>query len=127
LTFSVAEVTALATTQTAWMQDACQIGVYTSGVDSAGGPTSTYTLGSEIACGVDTASRSQGRFYDSDGTYYYADAVIRLPLGTVITFADHVTVTKRMGVAVTNVEYSLMRVPAVGVSCITCMCRQVVT
>jgi len=109
------------------MQDACKVGVYSSSVDSAGGPTSAYTLGSEIACGVDTSSKTQGRFYDSDGTYYYADAVIRLPLSTTVGFADHLTVTKRMGTAVTNIEYSFIRTPAMGASCITCMCRKVST
>jgi len=130
MTFSAPEVTALATTQTAWMQDACKIGVYSSGVDSAGGPTSTYTLGSEIACGVDASSgtRAQNRYYDSDGTYMYVEAVIRLPLGTVVGFADHLTVTKRFGVAVTSpVEYYFMGVPAIGATCITCNCRAVRT
>jgi hypothetical protein len=125
LTFSAAEVTDLAATQTAWMQDACKIGVYSAGVDYAGRPTPVYTLGAEIACGVNTTARAQGKLQSSDGAYYYSDAVIRLPLGTAIAFTDHITVTKRMAVACTNVEYSLMRAPAVGVSCITCMCRTV--
>jgi hypothetical protein len=111
------------------MQDACTIGALTQGVDSAGGPTSTYTYGSEIACGVNThpGRGAQGRFYDSDGTYWVADAEIRLPLGTAIAFSSRVRVTKRMGTAVTNVDYDLLRVPAVGVSCIVLYCRAVST
>jgi hypothetical protein len=76
---------------------------------------------------VNTDASRQARFQDSDGVYLLSDAVIRIPLGTTVAFADHVTVTKRMGVAVTNVEYYLMGVPSVGVSCITCNCRAVNT
>jgi len=127
LTFTAAEVAALATTQTAWMQDACKIGTYTASEDSAGGPTATYPLGSEIACGVNTNSGRQGRFQDSDGVYLLSEAIIRLPLGTVIGFADHITVTKRFGVACTNTEYYLMGVPAIGATCVTASCRAVRT
>ena len=129
MTFSAAEVTALATTQNVWMQDACQIGALTQGVDSAGGPTSIYTYGAETACGVNThpGRGAQGRFYDSDGTYWHADAEIRLPLGTTIAFSSRVRLTKRMGTAVTNVDYDLLRVPEVGVSCIVLYCRAVST
>jgi hypothetical protein len=68
-----------------------------------------------------------GRFYDSDGTYWNADAEIRLPLGTTIAFSSRVRLTKRMGTAVTNVDYDLLRVPEVGVSCIVLYCRAVST
>jgi len=125
--FSAAEVLALAATQNAWMQDSCQINSYASGVDADGGPTSVYTLYSEIACGVDTGKTEKGYSHDSSGTDYRSDATIRLPLGTSIKFSDHIIVTKRMGVACTQVEYHLTRVPAVGVSCITCSCQKVTT
>jgi hypothetical protein len=128
MTFSATELAALGTTQTTWMQDACKIGVYSSGVDSAGGPTSTYTYGAEIACGVDThVGKAARHYYDSDGTYLYADVFVRLPVGTTVGPFDRIKITKRFGVAVTNVEYDLMNPPEVGISAILCYGRKVST
>ena len=128
MSFGATEIAALATTQEAWMQDSCKVGTLATTQDSGGGPIETYTYGSEIACGVNThLGRAARRFYDSDGTYLVADIEVRLPLVTAIAFTDRVRVTKRMGTAVTNVDYELMGVPEVGVSCIVIHGRAVST
>jgi len=129
MTFTAAEIAAMVATQDTWMQDSCQVGTYEFDVDLGGGPTAEYVYGNEIPCGVNTqlGTRALNRYYDSEGTYSLAEAVIRLPLGTAIGFADRIRVTKRLGTACANVDYDLMGTPSIGTTCITCNCRSAST
>lgn len=79
------------------MQDTCQIGVYSATQDASGEETATYTYGSDVVCGF--SYTVSGEQWSALLTYSRIDAVLRLPLGTVVAVRDRVHITKRWGTA----------------------------
>lgn len=107
------EVTRLQTVQDYHMHDSCKILTYSSSVDSYNIPQPTYTAGSEIYCGFEMVGTEE-RVGETE--YPDIDAKLRLPIGTVINSNDRVRITKRFGVAVTEIDYSVIGQPLRGSS-----------
>lgn len=126
--FGTAELADQRATQTAFMQDSCQIGTRSSTQDAVGQLIDTFTYGSVIACGLRmVGGLMRSEFRKPDGTIVNADAELRLPHGTVLTADDKVKVTKRHGVAITALTYDVMGEPLIGPSGIVCYLRAVTT
>jgi len=112
--FTADELAALETDQEAHMMDTCTIGSYHAVPDGYGIPTPTYRAGSPTICGLNENVRQevQGR-----GEVVMVDAVLRLPVGTVIDSRDRITITHRFGsqLAVQPV-YNIIGAPRRGAS-----------
>lgn len=76
------------------MQDTCVVRTYTGAADGWGNPTPTYTAGAAIACGVEHGVPEE---WQDSNQVAQIDAVLRLPIGTVIAPEDLVNVTYRYG------------------------------
>jgi len=94
-------------TQDLYMQDRCQIGVYSAGTqDAYGQPTPpTYTAGSEIACGLDMRSGSER--HGAQNTVITYDATLRLPINTSLKETDRIIIIKRYGEDTTDLTYEI--------------------
>ena len=92
--FTTGELAALETDQEAHMMDTCTIGAYRAVPDGYGIPTPTYTAGSAIICGLNENVRQE---VQSRGEVVMVDAVLRLPVGTVVDSRDRITITHRFG------------------------------
>ena len=92
--FTTDELAALETDQEAHMMDICTIGAYRAVPDGYGIPTPTYTAGSAIICGLNENVRQE---VQSRGEVVMVDAVLRLPVGTVVDSRDRITITHRFG------------------------------
>lgn len=102
------------------MLDECQIGVKSGGAFGSDPGDKTFTYGDAVICGVDLGLGRES----SDGAQRPdVDAVISLPHGTTITAASRIKVTKRLGVAVTNLEYAVLGTPKHGALAIVCNCK----
>ena len=92
--FTTAELTALETDQEAHMMDICTIGAYHAVQDGYGIPTPTYTAGNPTIC---VLNENVTQEVQSRGEVVMVDAVLRLPVGTVIDSRDRITITHRLG------------------------------
>ena len=92
--FTAAELAALETDQEAHMMDTCTIGVHHAVPDGYGIPHATYQASSPTICGLDENVRQE---VQSRGEVVMVDAVLRLPVGTVIDSRDRITITHRLG------------------------------
>jgi len=128
--FTASELAALRACQTAFMDDACQVGTYTPTQDTIGAMIDgAAAYAAEIACGLEMTSGNAERdeYRTADGTIVNADAKLRLPHGTTIAETNVVKITKRQGTAIAAVVYEILGKPAVGPSGIVCYLRQVST
>jgi len=85
-------------TQDGAMQDTCRIGAYTSADDGYNLPTPTYVYGDEVVCGLDLM-RSQEQH--ASGEVPVIDAILRLPIGTVIDERDRIRIEQRYNEEIT--------------------------
>ena len=129
MTFTAAELTAMRSTQEAFMADACQIGSVHTSQDAIGDPVpDVASYSPETACGLQmTGGLQRNEFRTSDGTIVYADAKLRLPHDAVISVTNLVKITKRHGTAITPIVYEVMGVPLAGATGVVCYLRQVTT
>lgn len=90
-------------TQDGAMQDTCRIGAYTSVDDGYNLPTPTYTYGDEVVCGLELAPyRGEAREEQASGEVPVIDAVLRLPLATVIDERDRIRIEQRYNEEITT-------------------------
>ena len=82
------------------MQDTCIIQSYSRTIDTYGAPIEVYADGSPIACGVDTTPATEQR--RADMNIENITATVRLPISTVIKSSDHIKITARYGVALSD-------------------------
>ena len=111
------ELSAPRETQVAAMQDRCVILTATITTDRYGKPVkTTYASGPEIPCGFRQGGQAgAGTDEVMEGTEVVtADAVLRLPIGTVITSSDRVALTKRADAPVPPQAYGVLGQPARG-------------
>ena len=111
------ELDAIRATQVASMQDRCVILVATVITDRYGKPVkATYASGPEIPCGFRQGGQAgAGTDEVMEGTEVVTvDAVLRLPIDTVIASIDRVVVTKRAGVVMLLQAYGVLGQPARG-------------
>jgi head-tail adaptor len=94
------------TGQVAAMQDTCVVQSYSRTLDTYGSPVESFTDGAAITCGVNMTPGRENRRTDLNAAPI--DATIRLPIATSIKSTDHVKVTHRFGVAVTNIIYEVI-------------------
>lgn len=112
--FTAAELTALETDQEAHMMDTCIIGSYHAVPDGYGVPTATYRAGNPVICGFSENAR---REVQSRGEVVMVDAVLRLPVGTVIDSRDRITITHRFGSELAfKPVYNIVGAPRLGAS-----------
>ena len=105
------------------MRDECTIGTRSISGTGPSRPAS-YAYGSAIACGFD-ASKSKEVADGSQATL--TDAVIRIPLTTVVTGVDRVQVTKRDLTALASPEfYAILGEPRRGISALVLNCKRIV-
>lgn len=101
--FSSDELSGLQVAQEAAMMDTCIVTRRsTNSIDPYGMPQATWTDGSPIACGLNA---SANREVMDGAQVVVTDAVLRLPIDTVIGAEDRVTVTRRFGVALATPLY----------------------
>ena len=93
--FSTADLSNMRQAQTDHMMDTCVIQTYTSGSNTFGEETVTYTDGSAISCGLDM--RPGLERHSAEYTTSEYDATIRLPITSAPDMRDRVKVTKRFG------------------------------
>lgn len=104
--FSTLDLAGMQAAQDAHMMDTCTIDVYTIGsTDAYGAPVPTWPAGSPLSCGFHVFKVDEVLGQTMVPT---ADAQVRLPIGTALGAKDRITVTKRFGVAVTNVSYVIV-------------------
>ena len=112
--FTTGELAALETDQEAHMMDACTIGAYHAVPDGYGIPTPTYAAGSPTICGLNENVRQE---VQSRGEVVMVDAVLRLPVGTVVDSRDRITITHRLGGELTvKPVYNIIGSPRRGAS-----------
>lgn len=105
------------------MQDACKIASWTKST-TAYEPEGSYgAYGSEIACGFNANPSREAAGPDATLT----EAVIRLPIGTAIDETSRIQLTKRLGIALSPVQYfAVVGAPRIGHSCLTVNVKRVV-
>ena len=90
------------------MMDTCVIYRVTSRTKNTRGETiKTFGEGTESICGLQM--EPTGNEYSDSFIEANIDAILRLPLGTVVTPDDEIEITKRFGEAVTPRRYEVER------------------
>jgi len=106
--FSTIELNGMRDVQEAHMMDTCVIYRVTARTKNTRGETiKTFDKGTESICGLQmepTAKEYGGSFIEAN-----IDAILRLPLGTVVTPDDEIEITKRFGETVTPWRYEVER------------------
>lgn len=93
--FSLAELSAMQSTQEDAMQDYCELLVRTErAVDEYGMPVEQWVVGSALFCGLENTRSAEWR----NGEPPDFDARLRLPIDTDISNVDRVRITERFGV-----------------------------
>lgn len=94
--------------------DSCKLGTTTPASFGDDPGVITVSYANEILCGFKSGASREVK--DGTQTPLY-DALLRLPVGTVVSNIDRVCITKRFGVALTSEEYfSIEGAPAKGPS-----------
>lgn len=115
LPFSMDELARMQAAQADGMQDRCTISHYSAGaVDAYGKPAPAWTADSAAtACGLNSSAHREVM----DGAQVVVtDAVLRLPIDTVIGARDRITVTQRFGAAITPQYFEVLGEPMRGPS-----------
>lgn len=106
--FTRAELDYMRDVQQAHMMDTCVIYRVASRAKNTRGETvKTFGTGAESICGVQM--EPQMREYGDGFIETDIDAVLRLPLGTVVEPGDEIEITKRFGEAVAPRRYEVER------------------
>ena len=106
--FTDAELNAMQETQKGHMMDTCVIyRVKSLTKNKYGEAVKTFYDGVESICGVEMQPLSKE--YSDSFVEANIDAILRLPLGTVVVPGDEIEVTKRFGKAVTPQRYEVDR------------------
>lgn len=117
---TVAEIAGMRSEMSSTFLDTCKIGTKSGGAWGTDPGEKSYSYGSAIACGVDLAGQSES-FDGSQATE--VDAVITLPHGTTVTAVDRIKVAHRLGVDVSDLEYSIHGTPKHGLFGLICNCK----
>lgn len=113
--FSESELEAITATVEDSMLDLCTIDAYTEEAGELNEPLVTYVSGRPTACRyrATTGVSRPGSGYELAGI----DGVLHLPLDTVITNRDRVTITRRFGQRLTSVHtYDVVGDPSPGIA-----------
>ena len=106
--FSTIELTGMREVQEAHMMDTCVIYRVVARTKNTRGETiKTFGKGVESICGLQM--EPLGKEYGDSFIEANIDAVLRLPLGTVVTPDDEIEITKRFGENVPHRRYEVER------------------
>lgn len=126
MTLTATQITQMQNQAGDLMHDTCVVQTYTSStVDSYRQPTVTYPDGSAISCGFSwrQLGNTERLFPELHSLTY--DALVRVPIGTTVTRKDRVKLTKRMGVAITNIVFEVSGPVMRGPTCLMVPLRRV--
>lgn len=124
LAFSSDELAAMQAAQAAHLMDSCTVDAYAAGsADAYGNPSPTWTAGDEIDCGFRPVRPREVMGLTQVPEH---DAELRLAIDTSVNPQDRITITKRHGVAVTNVTYEIVGDPQRGPSGLVLQLKKVV-
>lgn len=98
--FSEDELAGMQATQESAMMDTCVLMRYSEALDAINHPVPTWTDGESMLCGLDMTGGTEQR--GSQRVIVRWDAVIRLPLDTVIDLRDRIRITHRFGQALAS-------------------------
>lgn len=104
--FPLGDITRMQAAQELHMHDTCHRLAYSKTVDDYNSPVETWTENAtDIPCGIDQQAGSENLGAGNVTVTY--DAVVRLPISQadVWDVKDRLLLTKRFGVAVTNIAY----------------------
>lgn len=106
--FSITELNGMREVQEAHMMDTCVIYRVVARTKNTRGETiKTFGKGVETICGLQM--EPLGKEYGDSFIEANIDAVLRLPLGTVVTPDDEIEITKRFGENVSHRRYEVER------------------
>jgi hypothetical protein len=105
--FTSTELTDMQAEQVNHMMDLAVIQIYSASVDGYGEPVGSWVDSvTTTVCGFDPSGGRE--MIMPDKTVLKTDAVIRLPIATVIDPKDRIKITKRFNVAITNEVYQVV-------------------
>jgi hypothetical protein len=115
LAFGTAERAALVATMEASMLDTCTVDAYTETAGELNEPSVEYLAGEPTACRYLASGEAFSPGYNASVTS--VTGVLHLPLSTVITSRDRVTITKRLGAELDPpLQYAVVGDPVPGVA-----------
>ncbi len=113
-TLSLAEINSLRKTAGETFLDSCTLDrVVTSG-NSYGEIIQSWVSDSEIQCGLEMTGGIEK--VSGEVIVVERDAVIRLPLNTLIDIRDRITLTKKYGITVSGIQFEIISLPKIGAS-----------
>jgi hypothetical protein len=105
--FTATELSDMQACQSSYLMDTCILQTHSASNDSYGQPVATYPdATSAITCGFDPTGGRETMLPDK--TILKTDAVIRLPIATVLDPKDRIKITKRHGVSITAEIYQVV-------------------
>ena len=121
MSLSATEVAGFQATASGQFSDECQIGTDTGTSTTEDPDAPSWSYATAIACGFDASVSTE---VVELGQATMTDATIRVPLGTSVTGASRVRLTKRYGASLSPVEdYEVLGAPRRGVSCLVLHCK----
>lgn len=109
--FTAADLANMRLAHTDRLQDSCYLQALTATPDGYGDPVRSWAnTGSEIPCGLEMRATlsSNSELRETDKTVVSTEAILRLPVGTVVTETQRVNVTKRHGESITAIVFNII-------------------
>lgn len=113
------EITRIEATAENTFFDECTVDAYSETYDSYGDILKSWIPGSGIECGFQALNGTET--IRGEIVVTNLDAKIRLPIDTVISSQDRITINKRNGVVISGIQYGVENISR-GVSCLLCNC-----
>ena len=122
--FDANDLANMRTSQDNHMMDTCKRHVFSRTFDSFGDPVNTWTAASTtIVCGLDMKAGNEVDRTTMTTVDY--DAILRLPIATVLDPKDRIEISKRFGESITPVVYQIVSPIQRGPSGIRVLLRKV--
>lgn len=122
--FDANDLANMRTTQDDHMMDECKLQVYSRTFDAFGDPVDTWTPAtSSIICGLDMKAGNE--IDRTTMTTINYDAILRLPINTVLDPKDKIQITKRFDESITALMYEIVSPIQRGPSGIRILLRKV--
>jgi hypothetical protein len=105
--FSATDLTKTRSTQDAHMMDTCKRLVYGRTFNSFNEPIEAWTAATTaIICGLDMKAGNE--IDKTTMTIVEYDAILRLPIATIVDPKDRIQITKRFGESITAIDYEIV-------------------
>jgi len=117
------ELEAMRVTQQIHMMDECVHMLYSAGMDDYNNPSTTYTDGDTLVCGIKNAKHGEGM---DKSQVPLVDLVMRLSATASVSHLDRFRITKRFGEGLTSPQtYEIVGFPQRGPSGLLIQLRRV--